>query len=356
MNAFRPSPLFILAGLTVAGALPCSALTVDQALAQYDSLLGNYNAIVFGNAALKSGYGDTEGGLVVGGNLYVEGGALNTHANTPGLALYVGGQLINNGTELMLNSGYASLPNTSGTWDPATGHLTKGGKVVLSTINSSDPHKFIDPRSPALNPGFDMAAIKSEFSSLSATFDGLANNGSVSVIGQTLTFQASNPTTHGAIVFDFDASKLSGSTYKGTYFSGISINIANGDNYIINVLNANGKTLFGTGVNYNPGTNSDQLLWNFVGGGNVTLSNGGGFFGSVLAPKMSVSNGNNTYIQGQLVADQFSLAGAELHFTGFEEPYPTPEPSTYGLIGAGALFGLASWRRWSKRRSTARQA
>lgn len=336
---------------TIASAIPCAALTVNEALFKYDTLLGSENAIIFHNATLTN-YGDTQGGLIVGNNLTVNGGLINAQAKTSGLSLYVGGTLTTTGSELMLSAGYASLPNTPGTWDPVTDRLTNNGTVLLSTINSSDPKKAIDPRSVALNPGFDMNAIKAEFAAISSTLDSAANNGTISVVGQTLTFNPTNPAQHGAIIFDLDASLLSGNTYQGSIFSNLALNISANDVYVINVLNANGKTLFGSGVNYNPSANSSQLIWNFVGSGNVTLSNGGGFYGSVLAPGMAVSNGNSMHIDGQLVANDFTLTGAELHFIGFEDVLPTPEPSTYGLCGAAALLGLAAWRRGAKRRAS----
>jgi len=36
-------------------------------------------------------------------------------------------------------------------------------------------------------------------------------------------------------------------------------------------------------------------------------------------------------------------------YLGLEELPPTPEPSTYGVVGAGVLLGMAAWRRRSKR-------
>ena len=48
--------------------------------------------------------------------------------------------------------------------------------------------------------------------------------------------------------------------------------------------------------------------------------------------------------------------GSGTHFVlddlalGAGQPQPVPEPSTYGLLGAGALLGLAIWRRRAARR------
>lgn len=47
---------------------------------------------------------------------------------------------------------------------------------------------------------------------------------------------------------------------------------------------------------------------------------------------------------------EYSGFGALLHFNGVSSSSPVPEPSTYGLLGAGVLLGLAIWRRRAARR------
>jgi MYXO-CTERM domain-containing protein len=38
--------------------------------------------------------------------------------------------------------------------------------------------------------------------------------------------------------------------------------------------------------------------------------------------------------------------------TGFGGPPGTPEPSSIGLLGAAALFGIPAWRYYRRRKST----
>lgn len=367
--------MHLAASLAIAGA--ARAASANDAAAAFEQLAGHHNLISLGDARLIN-YGDTEGGLAIGGNLIISGGVIAAHPEKTGqpgsfATLYAKGAVTANGL-VMLQSGHAALPGigSGNQWNAGAQILRHGNTQILSQVNSPDPQKTVDPRAPALDPAWDFAALGTQFRALSSAFAAAPATGAVSVIGQNLTFSADPAITHGAIVFNLDASLLIGNRYNGALISNIVIDVPASTLFVINVLNASGRTLFGGGVNFNYDDSYSQLLWNFTGapGGTpdtqtVTLGNGGQFYGSVLAPDFLVKNGLNTALNGQIVAGKFDYSGAELHFTGFDIPAgfdtppgfeelpPTPEPSTYGMIGAGVLLSLAGWKRWRRRAAPA---
>ena len=85
--------LILSAGAAIFFAVVGRATLVDQALVRFDTNVRNYNLVSLGDASFSQ-YGDTEGGLAVAGNLFLQGGAV---ANRPELfkptgdpTLYVG--------------------------------------------------------------------------------------------------------------------------------------------------------------------------------------------------------------------------------------------------------------------------
>lgn len=345
--------------LALCSSVVASATVVGSALVQFDHDIRNYNLISFGDASFTR-YGDTEGGLAVAGKLTLDGGTIAAQPGKFGLTsdptLYVGGGL-KVYSEARLQSGYASLaasPNSGWSWNAPQNRLTSAGST-FSTVNTPHPRGDIDPR---LNPGpagWNFASLYTSFVGISQTLASATGTGLVEITGQTLRFKAPAAGAHGAIVFDFDANLLSGSTYAGQFFSNIQFDVPAETAYVINVRNAAGRTLFGsTGINFNSGSGYDRLLWNIVDATpntteTVRFGNGGQFFGAVLAPTFNVFNDLGAAVNGQVVAGSYAHAGAELHYTGFnfheEFDYEVPEPGTYGLLGAAACAGLALARR-----------
>jgi choice-of-anchor A domain-containing protein len=369
MNTKPIASAILATVLSAVSALSLQAgQTVAQAVGTFDNLVGDYNLITLGNAVIRS-YGDTEGMIAIGGNLTIDGGLIAAKAsfangaNYSNPALYVNGTFTSKGL-VSVKNGYAALPHasSSATWDSTTRRLTSSGTDIYTGINSASSKAALDPRSAALDPHWNFATLGSQFLSLSSVFAGASISGQISVVGQTLKLAPISSGQHGAIVFSLDMDLISGNQYKGQTFTNVQFDVANGCEYIVNVLNADGRTLFGSfgGINFNQDSNShyDRLLWNIVDkkgttAETVTFGNGGQFYGSVLAPTYLVKNGENTPINGQVVAgslDYNSTGSAELHYTGFDGDIPeTPEASTYGLFGGVICFGLVLLRRQFRR-------
>jgi choice-of-anchor A domain-containing protein len=330
----------------------------------FDALVRNYNLVTFGNASFGGGYGDTHGPLAVQGNLSLSGGSIAAQPGTFGVSsdptLYVGGSLTLTGGTTYLSSGYASLNSgLSGSWDGTQRQLTTGGGI-LSSINSGAALAAADPRTNPAPSGWNWASLQSQAAQISSTLAAATATGSVQINGQTLSFVAPQNAT-GVVVFNFDASLLSGNSYNGQMFTNVSFNVPTNDLFVVNVTNiTSGQTLLGTsgGINFNQGSGYERLLWNILPSAgpttSVSLGNGGQFFGSVLAPLVDLGNTNNTAVNGQIVSASYTHSGAELHYTGFDASGITfsavPEPSTYALAALGLCVVGAIWHR---RRSAA---
>jgi len=342
-------------------AVAATAATVGSALTQFDQSVRHYNLISFGSASFQQ-YGDTEGGLAIGGNLYLDGGTIAAQpgkfALTSDPTLYVAGRLTVNDTA-KLQSGYAAISaaaNAGWSWDGQQNRLS-AGQTVLSTVNTPDLRGDTDPRLNTGPDNWNFSSLRSDLIGVSQTLGAASANGLIVIDSQNLRFKAANANTHGAIVFDLDANLLVGNTYAGQMFSNVQFDVPEGDAFVVNVRNAAGRTLFGAG-NFNSGTGYDRLLWNIVDrtpstDETVRFGNGGQFYGAVLAPTWNVANDFGTAINGQVVADSFTDRGAELHFTGFnfheEFDSEVPEPGTYGLVGAAACVGIVLVHRRRRR-------
>jgi choice-of-anchor A domain-containing protein len=144
----------------------------------------------------------------------------------------------------------------------------------------------------------------------------------------------------------------------------VLFDVAASTTYVINVKGWDGHTLFDTNtIHFVNNGELDNVLWNIVDDtgssqDNVTFGTGD-FYGSILAPTYKVYNASGSRIDGQIVANCFDYNNSgvadELHFIGFNADLPpTPEPSTYGLLGAVFCAGLAGFSRWRKQRAAAK--
>ena len=304
----------------------------------------NYNLVSLGNATF-TGSSDTQGGIAVGGNLSIAGGWTigSTYSDDPNPELYLNstGTLTMGGT-VDLNTGFASIASatTANGWtfnDPNANDLHGGGGDL--NVNSSDPKASIDPDANAGPTGWNWTTETSGLKSISSSLSTQTATGTIAVNSQNLDFTST--ATSGVVVFDLNAAQLSGGSYNGNSFDNISISVPTGVDYVINVLNlCDGQTLFGSGANFNSGTNDDQLLWNFVDTGSaigVTVSDGGNFYGSVLAPNVNITD--NTTIDGQVAAASFTDSGVEMHDLSFDSVVE-PEAPTFALCAVALCGGM----------------
>lgn len=363
MQRFSCSLLAAVAALVGARGV-AQAQTVASALSNFNTDVRNYNLISLGNVTLN-GVSDTQMGLAIKGSLTItnnstgiaQDGTLSggTYGLTGDPTLYVAGALsIGSGETVKLGSGYAALPGSTGwTYDQTGENLTKsGGTFNWTNANSTSSYDSSNPISNPIPTGWNWNTITNDAKNDSNTLANAATNGT-SVIagtisvdaGQNLVFSSGTVANGSTVIFTLNANLLgtSANTYNGTSFSNIEFNETNTDaNYVVNVINGSGKTIFQSGTNMSNPSVADELLWNVTGTGTVTLG-GNNFYGSVLAPTATIQNASNTYITGQVLAGAFNETGAELHYDPFANMAIggiVPEPATFAIFAVG-LCGLA---------------
>jgi choice-of-anchor A domain-containing protein len=350
----------LLAGVAARTQAQVSQVTLMQDLNDYSNLTQQYNLVALGNLTLGANGSDTQGGIAVEGTAAITGPwtiASDAPLNSDPTLFVQGALTVTGGsTPVHLNNGYATLQDQAG-WSWTSGSpktITESGGSIA--INSSATHSNTNPLTNPIPPGWSWTAENT----LDTVSTGLAaqtttsSDGSLMLQGQTLEFCTT--ATSGVVVFDLDASDFTTGNVPGLgNFSGIEVDVPTGVNYVINVTNITaGQTLFN--VNFNSGTNDNNLLWNLegpsVGTGSVTLSDGGNIYGSILAPDINVTD--NATVDGQIVADNFTDDNVELHDDTFT---PTevlvPESSAFALGALGLCAALVA-RGVHRRRHAAR--
>lgn len=341
----------LLAGF---GGVAASAQTnVVQAVTTFNTAVQNYNVITSGNLTLHNTH--TDGAIAVGGNLNLSGdNVLVMHGQTEGSnpGIYLKGQLNISGNSY-LNNGYVYAPNlakgTTYTNTTDGRYLQNGGTL---RYNTSAAGSYVDPRDATAPSGWALSSAFSTLTSVSNTLAAATATGTINFSSNSI--QLSTSLTSGVAVFNLNANQITGLTNVN-----IEINVPQNMVYVINVINADGKTLFGGGgINFNKGQNNDQLLWNIVADSNPatsrTVALGTNFYGSILAPMLDITNGSGgeqNYVNGQIVAANYSHSGAEVHHVKFKTPSgfsSVPEPATwsvFGLAGAALMMGCRRRRR-----------
>jgi choice-of-anchor A domain-containing protein len=318
---------------------------VNDAIAQFDANVRNYNLVSFGDTILAQSQ-DTEGALAVGGNLWIKGGGTTPLANNFGTgtgdpAVYVQGQLmLNPGSILQSNHGSISLPNQAGaTWNAADRRLYTNPSHS-AWVQASDN---INPTAVPAPAGWNFTALQHSFSNISNTLANATATGAFSLSGQTLSL---NGAASGVTIFDLDIA-----SFNWSGISLLSLFVPTDAVYVINVRNAQNASLFANLNTSASGTSAERLLWNFVGSGNLTLNNNGEVFGSVLAEDWNLTL-RNKEIRGQVVAGSFDReASSELHYAPFTPPAHVPESASTLAALAAALTGLGLLRRRAARQA-----
>lgn len=347
--------LAIVAALTTEGL---RAQTLAQDLLNFQNDTDQYNLIAFDSATFN-GSSDTQGGIAVQTSLTFAGDWSIASATTPGSnpSLFFSGSALSvTGETKVLTNGTISaesLSRSTWTWTGSspptgenantlyTGSYSSGNQIYAS--GSTNPFTTAGPS------GWSWSSESSKLQSISSALANATATGTIGVSGGSLVFTPPAGTTSGSVVvFNLNASLLTdnGTEYNGQAFSSLSFDVPSGVNYVINVCDlSSGETLFGSGVNFNSFTNDDQVLWNIEGDQTVTIGGSGStFYGSILAPESTITD--NATINGQVVADNYTNPGTELHDIGFEAVSAlVPETSTFAMWAVGLCGAVVLMRR-----------
>ena len=363
----------ILLGLAMCGAVSPAAQANT-----YSDLLSQFNEIVFGNVVSGS---ETEGRAVIGGNLTQSGsanycfqtsdgsgpcGTSSLPATTPKVgsitvgtatqsfgALTVYGNVSGSGVRASkgnifiggTNTGALSLTTNTQTAYVATqgtssavggnGNLVYGAKSVGVTPTSQNG--TVSQGTFAL-PSFatTFQTPLQDLSSYLAGMTGIAQ-------GTSNAFNATPTTISGTAVTVYN---VLGSNLP-TVIQNASFNLNGAQTVVINVTGAVGSLP----TNLNTFAGQDNVIWNFVGQGSLTLPS---WAGTILATSSALTMTGVS--QGDIVAASLTQGANEIHnyaFTGDLSfvpviaggaSSPAPEPSTLAVLAMGVGL-LVSMRR-----------
>ncbi len=347
-NLYRRITLSLLASLTL-GATPL-------AQGQTNSLGLDYslNLLSFGNFLVPSS--DVQGRVAVGGNASITGYSINTANGTQaiygGTGLTVGGNLDFGSGAILGNTivgGNLSTGlgasfggniqvggnlNANDKWlTAATNHWTTpasisyGGTATgLEGGQSSTPFQA-SPSSVQL--GINFAAEQQRLTSLSQSFDSLANSGvGTNPWGGTLFFDAKGA---DLAVFDLASSDVA----KNLQLDNLGANTTV-------ILNVHGQSI-NFGQHGYDNFMGGHVLFNLPEATQVTFASS--VFASFLAPLAQFNTPIGGLISGQVVVAGWNGMGQvnDVAFTG--NVAAVPEPETYALMLAGLIMVAGATRR-----------
>ncbi len=277
-------------------------------------LLTDFNAIV-GNFSSTS---DTEGAVIIGGNLSGNSTTFDTHAVHPSAT--VGGfgdvNVYGNSSGGPYNVNNLSVKVAT----PKQTATFSGGSVAY---NATLPYSY--------------AGISGQLTALSTSLSTLKTTTGSSLSNSVFTAGPVN----GVAVLDLTGAQLEAIGNPSFKLNGAQLLIIN--------VNANSYATV-SGQNFNDAGIASHILWNFYDASSVNF--GVEFGGTVLAPDAHVTN--SSPIDGTLYASSFAGNG-ELHVAPLSDAaflntvQAVPEPATWMMLIAGfAGLGVMAGRGRSR--------
>ena len=266
--------------------------------------IGDFNAIVFGNARAIGG--DTEGRLAVGGNFYAESYSVGTRsqADSAKNSLIVGGNL-----EAKWN------------WQVFNGNTKYGGNLV-SSPSTVAPYT-ISKGNNLLN----FSEIESQLKGSSTYLSKLTGTGTQEYKWSTYTLDGKDPFLN---VFNVNANDWAIASDRQIFAPA-------GSTVLINVSGTSGSISSGLHLN---GVNNTNVIYNYYEATTLNVKNIA-LLGSLLAPNanLTLESGNINGVAA--IASLNQINGGEFHNYQFNGSLPAevPEPSTL-LATLGLLAGI----------------
>ena len=240
------------------------------------------------------------------------------------------------GGDTIINGSLGLADNTKGNFAFSAGNVS--GPLFMSLVNTSVNN----------TGGITVNKDASSTADLQQAVTD-AQNASLTAVGLTATQTVLTPVT-GARIFTGIGGVNVVNLTQGINLSGIiSIQGTSSDTFIFNVFNSmsagNGGDVILSG-----GITPSQILWNYRGNSNVSLSGNLSdiWQGTVLAPNAQIAASGRTFAGALIADDNISITGIPLfNYAGFAPVPAVPEPPGRVMWGSAALFGLiiAGWHR-----------
>ena len=300
----------------------------------------DFNVFTLGNSTLKTN--ETEGPIAIGGDLTIDGNyqvaihnAGTFKVNNVKIGLLVNGKVnYQSGSSLQVNSnGYVKIGNSTGStvWYADPNNATPPIRITPTSNYNSSPIIMLQANAPTLgvsvnnNPVFqsNLLDFASAFQTMKAS--------SLSISQCTANVQLTNPNGQSIATTNLP--------------NQVKINLQNGINYwnitaadlnavqIITfnnkpsaskvlVINVDASGTFNWNVWNQAGIgfqDSPYIMYNFYNTTQLNITNGSTIEGTIFAPFADVfkGSGNQSNIEGQVIANSFSHSGGEVHYALF---------------------------------------
>lgn len=314
----------------------------------------NFNVFLENGASLTNN--ETEGPVAMGGNLTLSGSyQVSTHSvgtykvNNIPTSLVVGGKIVyGSGQRVSVNSnGYIKIGDSTGSyvWYKDQNNATPPIRITPGANYNGSPRIELSANSPSLgnvsstsNPVFETTNINfasafTQFRSSATSMAGLTDNANLTnpngqAIPHTgLPQQVKITLNNGINVLNISGADLN-ACQNFTYNNQPDANKV----LIINV-NAPGTFNWNT---WNQGgfgglNNCSYILYNFYNTTTLNMTSGSAVEGTLFAPNADiVKNGNQSNIQGQVIAKSFIHNGGEVHYPIFT-PSIVPTSASFNI-------------------------
>ncbi len=301
----------------------------------------NFNIFTLGNTTLKTN--ETQGPIAIGGDLTIEGSyqvatknAGNFVVNNVKIGLLVNGKVnYQSGSSLQVNSnGYVKIGNsTSSTvWYADPNNATPPIRITPNSNYNSSPIIMLQANAPTLgvsvnnNPVFqsNLLDFASAFQNMKASSLSISQNtpnvqlttpNGQSIPNTNLPNQVKINLQNGLNYWNITAADLNAvqvldfTSNKPTATKVLIINVDAAGTFDWKVWNQ-------TGISFE---NCPYIMYNFYNTTKLNITNGSGIKGTVFAPFADIAkgSGNQSNIEGQVIANSFSHSGGAVHYAIF---------------------------------------
>jgi choice-of-anchor A domain-containing protein len=301
----------------------------------------NFNVFTLGNTTLKTN--ESQGPIAIGGDLTIEGSyqvatqnAGTFEVNSLKIGLLVNGKVnYQSGSALKVNSnGYVKIGNSTGStvWYADPNNATPPIKITPNSNYNSSPIIMLQASAPTLavsvnnNPVFqpDLLDFASAFQTMKASSISISQNtqtvkltdpNGLSIPNTNLPNQVKINLQNGLNYWNISAADLNAvqvldfTSNKPTATKVLIINVDAAGTFDWKVWNQ-------TGISFE---NCPYIMYNFYNTTKLNITNGSGIKGTVFAPFADIAkgSGNQSNIEGQVIANSFSHTGGAVHYAIF---------------------------------------
>ena len=301
----------------------------------------NFNVFTLGNTTLTTN--ESEGPIAIGGDLTITGSyqvAIHSAGNflvgNKPIGLLVNGKVnYQSGNSVqVLSNAYVKIGNANGStvWYADQNNATPPIRITPNSNYNSSPRIELNSNAPSLGVSVNNNPVfQSNLLDFNAAFQTMKAS-SLSISQCTQNIQLTNPNgqsiTNATLTNQVKINLQSGINYWNitgaqlNIFEVISFNNVKPSASKVLVINVDASGTFNWDV-WNQGGIGFQdcpyIMYNFYNTTTLNITNGASIEGTIFAPFADIfkGSGNQSNIEGQVIANSFSHSGGEVHYAIF---------------------------------------